>query len=209
MKLSTLLELIGSGSILLIVGAGAILLGVGFGLSEATQVPLWVSFCGLGLFAVAAGFMLIDRGSDEAEEQVTKAMTPMIAFARSPWAGFAAAVIGGLVLQRLLRAKREVVVNRPTVIPVEVVPTSTAQDANRATTPKVGGIEFLEIACTRKRAPGNSGGRSRGRHGNADAGGSVARRARAFVGRQQAGEARHASTRAGPTWPFRMGGADR
>jgi hypothetical protein len=83
------------------------------------------------LFAAAIGFVLIDRGSDEAEEQVTKAMSPMVEFVRSPWAGFAAAVIGGLVLQRLLRAKREVVVN-PTVIPVEVVPTSAADDPKKA-----------------------------------------------------------------------------
>jgi hypothetical protein len=121
-KLSTLLELIGSGSILLVVGAGAVLLGVGFGFSEATHLPLWVSFCGLGLLAVAVGIVLIDRGSDEAEEHVTKAMSPMVDVVRSPWTGFAAAILGGIVLQRLLRPKRRVVVKRPTVVPVEVTP---------------------------------------------------------------------------------------
>ncbi len=138
MKLSTLLELIGSGSILLIVGAGAILLGVGFGFSEATQLPLWVSFCGLGLLAVTVGIVLIDRGSDEAEEHVTKAVSPMFALVRSPWAGFAAAVVGGIVLQRLCRPRRRIVVKRPVAIPVESVPPVTAEEREQAPAPEMG-----------------------------------------------------------------------
>jgi hypothetical protein len=127
-KLSTLLELIGSGSILLTVGVGAILLGVGFGFSEATQAPLWVSFCGLGLLAAVVGFVMVDRGSDKAEEHVSKAMSPVVDVLHSPWAGMAAAVIGGIVLQRLLRGKREVIVERPATMPIETAPASPAGD---------------------------------------------------------------------------------
>jgi hypothetical protein len=137
-KLSTLLELIGSGSILLIVGAGAILVGVGVGFSETTHVPLWVSFCGLGLLTLTVGIVLIDRGSDEAEEQVTNAVSPMFKFVRSPWAGFAAAVIGGIVLQRLCRPRRRIVVKRPVATPVESAPTVAAEEREQAPAPETG-----------------------------------------------------------------------
>jgi hypothetical protein len=130
-KLSTLLELIGSGSILLVVGAAAILMGAGFGLSEAANMPLWVSFCGLGLLAAAAGYVLIDRGSDEAEVQVNKAMSPLVDGLRNPFVGMAVAILGGIVLQRLLRGKREVVVERS----VEVIPMASPDNSdNRAAT---------------------------------------------------------------------------
>jgi hypothetical protein len=141
-KLSTLLELIGSGSILLTVGAAAILLGVGIGLSEATQLPLWVSFCGLGLLAAAVGYALIDRGSDEAEEQVQQAMSPMVDFVRSPWAGMAAAIIGGIVLQRLVRRKRDTADRPVSATPVAVAAPSAPDEAKPNQSAKAQGFSL-------------------------------------------------------------------
>jgi len=109
-KLSTLLQMIGSGSILLVVGVALVALGIGYGLTEATHLPLWVCLCGLGLFISIVGFFLVDRGSEEAEEQIERELPPVIEFIRHPWFTLGASVVGGLILQRLFRGRREVVV---------------------------------------------------------------------------------------------------
>jgi len=118
-KLSTLLEIIGSGSVLLVVGVGVFFVGLGYGFSEATGLPLWASFCGLGLFAAIVGYVLIDRGSDQAEEHV-KAMSPMFEAFRSPWLIVGAGIVGGIVLQRLLRGRRGVIVENKVAVPCDV-----------------------------------------------------------------------------------------
>ena len=128
MKLSTLLEIIGSGSILLVVGVGVFLVGLGFGFSEATHVPLWASFCGLGLLAAIVGYVLVDRGSDKAEEHV-KTMSPMFEALRSPWLIVGAGIVGGMVLQRLLRGRREVVVENKVAVPCDVGNLNAQADA--------------------------------------------------------------------------------
>ncbi len=102
MKLSTLLEIIGSGWMLLLLGVGLMLASVGIAFSEAAHVPLWASLGGLGLFTAIVGFALVDRGGEEAEEQV-KAVSPVFEALRNPWLMLGASVVGGIVLQRLLR----------------------------------------------------------------------------------------------------------
>lgn len=102
MKLSTLLEIIGSGWMLLVLGVGLLLAGVGIAFSEAAHVPLWASLGGLGLFTAIVGFAIVDRGGVEAEEQV-KAVSPLFDALRNPWLTLGASIVGGIVLQRLLR----------------------------------------------------------------------------------------------------------
>ncbi|MCE9531567.1 MAG: hypothetical protein K8T89_10665 [Planctomycetes bacterium] len=106
MKFSTLLEMIGSGSVLLIIGGMVLVSGIGIGFSEATHVPLWASFCGLGLFTAIVGFALVNRGSEEAEEQVKD--MPMIDAMRNPLWVIGAAIVGGFLLSRILRRPRYV-----------------------------------------------------------------------------------------------------
>jgi len=101
---------IGSGSVLLVVGVALIALGIGYGFSEATQLPLWVCLCLIGLFTGIVGFALVDRGSEEAEEQIEKELPPVVEFLRNPWLTMGASVVGGLILQRLFRGRSEVVV---------------------------------------------------------------------------------------------------
>lgn len=124
MKLSRVLEIIGSGSILLMAGVGLLLLGVGFGFSEATHLPLWATLCGLGLLCGIVGVLVLDRGTEEAEEQV-KAVTPNFDAVQSPWFMIGAAIIGGMVLQRVFRRtppKVEMVVQAPTPVIEPVAP---------------------------------------------------------------------------------------
>jgi len=109
-KLSTLLEIIGSGSILLVVGIGILLLGVGIGASEGLHIPLWATFCGLGLMTAIVGFTIVDRGSDEAEAQVAKKMPLLMNVIRSPYLTVGGSILGGILLQRLLRNRQEVVI---------------------------------------------------------------------------------------------------
>jgi len=121
-KLSTLLHVIGSGSVLLVVGVALMALGIGYGFSEATHLPLWVCLCGLGLFISIVGFFMVDRGSEEAEEQIEKEL-PVIEFFRNPWFTIGASVVGGVILQRLFRGSREVVVEN-------ILPTQADQAAS-------------------------------------------------------------------------------
>ena len=98
-------------------------------------MPLWVSFCGLGLLAAAAGYVLIDRGSDEAEVKVNKAMSPLVNTFRNPCVGMAVAILGGIALQRLLRGRRQVVVERS----VEAVPTAPPDNGENRTAAEAAG----------------------------------------------------------------------
>jgi len=116
-KLSTLLEIIGSGSLLLVLGIGILLLGVGYGFTAATQVPLWASLCGIGILTAIVGGVLLDRGSVEAEAQVTKKIPRVMEVIRSPWWTVGASVLGGLFLQRLLRGQREIIVENIVPMP--------------------------------------------------------------------------------------------
>jgi len=116
-KLSTLLQVIGSGSVLLVVGVALVALGIGYGFHEATQLPLWACLCLIGLFIAVAGFVLVDRGSEEAEEKIEKELPPVRDFFRHPWFMLGASVAGGFLLQRIFRGGRsEVVVEN--IIPV-------------------------------------------------------------------------------------------
>lgn len=116
MKFSTLLQVIGSGSILLTVGIALVALGIGYGFSEGTQLPLWVCLCLIGLFTGIVGFALVDRGSEEAEEQIEKDLPPVIEFLRNPWLTVGASIVGGIIIQRLFRGRSEVVVEN--ILPV-------------------------------------------------------------------------------------------
>jgi len=156
-KLSTLLEIIGSGSVLLVVGVGVFSVGLGYGFTAATGLPLWASFSGLGLLAAIIGYVLIDRGSEEAEEQV-KAMSPVIEALRSPWLIVGGAVVGGIVLQRLLRGRREVVVENKIAVPSDVASTPSEVDvASRSAEPKKkqGGFGFSQYIGDQLRSFGS------------------------------------------------------
>lgn len=124
MKLSTLLEIIGSGSILLLVGVAMLALGISYGFSEATQLPLWACLCGMGLFLGIVGIAFLDRGSEEAEQQV-KTMPLMGRALSNPIVLATASILGGIILQRLFRRgrgveqARMVVVKAPQSTPVE------------------------------------------------------------------------------------------
>jgi len=153
-KLSTLLEIIGSGSVLLVVGVGLFLVGLGYGFSEATDMPLWASFCGLGLLAAIVGYVLIDRGSDQAEERV-KTMSPIFEALRSPWLTVGAAVVGGIVLQRLLRGRREIVIENKVAVPRDVSGfAAEPEQANSAEKPKRSGFSFSQYAGDQLRTLG-------------------------------------------------------
>jgi hypothetical protein len=108
-KLSTLLEVIGSGSMLLLAGVVMFLLGIGYGFSELAHLPLWVCLCGLGVFAAIVGFALVDRGTEEAEQQV-KHFPLAGEVSHSPLIAVGALFLGGLFLERLLRRRPKVVV---------------------------------------------------------------------------------------------------
>jgi len=131
-KFSTLLEIIGSGSILLVAGTVLFILGIGYGFSEATQLPLWVSLCGLGLVVAIVGFAIVDHGSEKAEEKVKE--MPSLDFVRNPWFIAGASVFGGFFLQRLLRGTRRVpaekVVAVPIITPAPAQGEATAASAN-------------------------------------------------------------------------------
>jgi hypothetical protein len=119
-KLSTLLQIIGSGSVLMIVGVALVLFGAAYGFTAATGLPGWVSLLGLGLLSVIAGIALVDRGSDEAEEEIVKKI-PLIDVLRSPYWILGASVLGGLILARLTR-KRPVIVEHATVREIDEEP---------------------------------------------------------------------------------------
>jgi hypothetical protein len=115
-KFSTLLEIIGSGSILLVAGTVLFILGIGYGFSEATQLPLWVSLCGLGIVVSIIGFALVDHGSEKAEEKVKE--MPSLDFVRNPWFIGGASVFGGFFLQRLWRGTRRVPAEKVVAVPI-------------------------------------------------------------------------------------------
>lgn len=155
MKLPTLLEIIGSGSVLLVVGVGVFSVGLGYGFTAATGLPLWASFMGLGLLASIAGYVLIDRGSDEAEEHV-KAMSPLIEAIRSPWLTVGAAVVGGIVLQRLLRGRREVVIENKIAPPLDAgMPFRDDAAARSTEQPKTRGFSFSQYFGDQLRSIGS------------------------------------------------------
>jgi len=118
-KLSTLLQIIGSGSVLMVVGIALIMFGAAYGFSAGTGVPYWVSLVGLGLLATVVGVVLLDRGSEEAGEEVKK--LPMIDALRSPYLLLGASVIGGILFARLTR-KRPVIVEHATVREIDEEP---------------------------------------------------------------------------------------
>lgn len=104
MKLSTLVELIGSGSALLLAGVLMIAFGAAYGINAATGLPLWASFTGVGLLVAVVGYGLIDRGTEETEKQVQK--LSVFGALRSPWVLLGSAVAAGFVLARLTRRRR-------------------------------------------------------------------------------------------------------
>jgi len=126
-KLSTLLEIIGSGSMLLMAGVVAFIFGIANGVAEATHLPMWVCLCGFGALFAIVGIALVDRGAEEAEQQV-KAVPPVFDAVRkaahSPWLGFGASILGGMLLARLFRRERAVVVK--TTAPAAPVVLQTA-----------------------------------------------------------------------------------
>lgn len=137
MKLSTLLEIIGSGSIMLLVGVALLMLGISYGISEGTHIPLWAALCGMGLFLGIVGIAFLDRGTEEAEEQV-KALPMMNKALHNPWMIAGASVVGGLILQRIFRVHRDPAPAQPVVVVeqghtaeslVEHKPTSTPAPA--------------------------------------------------------------------------------
>jgi hypothetical protein len=142
-KLLTLLRLIGSGTLLLSVGAAIFTIGIGFALVEATALPASVCFGGLGLLMAIAGFVLFDRGSEEAEEQVKK-MPSVIATFRNPFFGMGMAIFGGILLQRLLRRRTPIVVEKVKVVGVPMPETSpsAARSTERAASPAPGGFSI-------------------------------------------------------------------
>jgi len=109
-KLSTMVNLIGSGSVLFVVGLLLLAFGFSYGISESMGIPLWASFCSLGGFSAIVGYFLIDRGSEGTEEEVKK--LPLVGMAQSPLWTVGAAFAGGLLLARLSRRRKQVVVER-------------------------------------------------------------------------------------------------
>jgi len=161
-KLSTLLEIIGSGSILLVVGVGMLLLGIGYGFSEATHLPLWASFGGLGILTAIVGVALIDRGSVEAEVQVAKKMPFIMNVIHSPWWTLGASVVGGIFLQRLLRGRRDIVVENimPTAARAAAVPAvePTEYTQHVEATPKEEGFSISQYVSDQLRTLGTEAG---------------------------------------------------
>lgn len=116
MKLSTLIELIGSGWILLVAGVSMVGLGTAYGLNEALHLPMWACLIGLGMFLAIVGYVFLDRGNEEAEQQV-KQIPLAINALKSPWLKVGAAVLGGIILAKLTsRGRREVIIEK-TVLP--------------------------------------------------------------------------------------------
>jgi len=109
-KLSTMVSLIGSGSVLFVVGLLLLAFGITYGINESMGIPLWASFCSLGGFSAIVGYFLIDRGSDGTEAEVKK--LPIVGMVRSPLWTVGAAFAGGLILARLSRRRKQVVVER-------------------------------------------------------------------------------------------------
>lgn len=151
MKFSTLLEVIGSGTLLLFGGVVVFLLGIGYGFSEFAHLPLWVCLCGLGLLAGIVGFALVDRGSEEAEEQVMN--IPMIGnFRHNPWFAIGGAIVGGFLLERMFR-------KRPKIVVAEIVPArSPSGDATltgaEPPAPRVGESNLLHFVGDQARSLG-------------------------------------------------------
>ena len=134
MKLSRLLELIGSGSVLLGVGVLMIALGIAFGFSEATHLPYWASLAGIGLFAAIVGYVLFDRGTEETEEQVKK--LPIVEALHSTWLVIGAAVVGGFLLARLTKSRREKVTPTVRTIAIPTEPEKPSEHPESSTTKK-------------------------------------------------------------------------
>lgn len=134
MKLSTLLELIGSGSVLLGVGVLMIALGTAFGFSEATHLPYWASLSGIGLLSAIVGYVIFDRGTEETEEQVKK--LPIVEALHSPWLVIGAAVAGGMLLARLTQGRREKATPSEGTIATPTAPEKLSEQPESSTTKK-------------------------------------------------------------------------
>jgi hypothetical protein len=102
-KISTSLEMIGGGSLLLIAGALIIGFGGAYGFAELTHLPLWASLLIVGLLIAFAGYVMLNRVADKTEEQVKQ--LPVVEAIRSPWLIAGAAVAGGFILSRLTRSE--------------------------------------------------------------------------------------------------------
>jgi len=102
-KISTLLEMIGGGSLLLLVGSLIIGFGGAYGFAELTHLPLWASLLLVGLLVAFAGYVMLNRVADKTEAQVKH--LPVVEAIRSPWWIAGAAVAGGFILARLTRSE--------------------------------------------------------------------------------------------------------
>ena len=104
MKISTLLEMIGGGSLLLVVGVLIVGFGGAYGFADLTHLPLWASMLIVGLLVAFVGYVMLNRVADKTEEQVKQ--LPVIEAMRHPWWIAVAAVAGGFILARLTRSER-------------------------------------------------------------------------------------------------------
>lgn len=131
MKLSTLLELIGSGWLLLVAGVSVLVLGLGYGLNSATNLPIWACLVAMGLFTLIVGVALVGRGGEKAEQQV-KAMPLFTEVLQHPWTAIGATVVGGLLFYRLIRGRPKVIVER--ITPAQAVETDLIRKTDGTTT---------------------------------------------------------------------------
>jgi len=106
-KISTLLEMIGGGSLLLVIGALIVGFGGAYGFAELTHLPLWASMLIVGLLVAFTGYFMLNRVADKTEEQVKHlpVVDAMRHPMRHPWWIAGAAVAGGFILARLTRSE--------------------------------------------------------------------------------------------------------
>lgn len=104
MKVSRILETIGSGTVLLLVGVFLIALSLAYAFVELTHLPLWACLGAVGIMSAFGGYALVNRGADETEEQVKQ--FSVVEHLKNPWVIAGAAVFGGLILSRLTRRPR-------------------------------------------------------------------------------------------------------
>jgi len=103
-KVSRILETIGSGTVLLLVGVFLITLSLAYAFMELTHLPLWACLGAIGLLVAFGGYVLVNRGADETQEQVEQ--FSVVEHLKNPWVIAGAAVFGGLILSRLTRRPR-------------------------------------------------------------------------------------------------------
>jgi len=103
-KVSRILETIGSGTVLLLVGIFLIALSFAYAFEGLTHLPLWACLGAIGLLVAFGGYVLVNRGADETQEQVEQ--FSMVEHLKNPWVIAGAAVFGGLILSRLTRRPR-------------------------------------------------------------------------------------------------------